>query len=79
MFGASAGAELALALGLRHPDGYGAIFCASPGAGYRPSGMRPSRLARAYLVAGTFEPFFRENATWWALALNRAIHNRPVA
>ncbi|HEX8729932.1 MAG TPA: alpha/beta hydrolase-fold protein, partial [Ktedonobacterales bacterium] len=36
VFGVSAGGELALALGLRHPDIYGAIFCASPGAGYKP-------------------------------------------
>jgi len=33
VFGVSAGGELALALGLRHPDVYGAVFCASPGAG----------------------------------------------
>ena len=31
--GVSAGAELALAMGLRHPDIYGAVFCASPGRG----------------------------------------------
>ena len=31
VFGVSASGELALALGLRHPDIYGAIFCASPG------------------------------------------------
>ena len=30
VFGVSASGELALALGLRHPDVYGAIFCASP-------------------------------------------------
>src|SRR5580698_527670 len=36
VFGVSAGGELALALGVRHPDVYGAIFCASPGGGYRP-------------------------------------------
>jgi len=72
VFGVSAGAELALALGLRHPNVYGAIFCASPGAGYRPSGMLPSSLPRAYFVAGTLEPFFRENATRWALALRDA-------
>ena len=36
VFGVSASGELALAIGLRHPDIYGAIFCASPGAGYRP-------------------------------------------
>ena len=36
VFGVSASGELALAVGLRHPDIYGAIFCASPGAGYRP-------------------------------------------
>ena len=36
VFGVSASGELALALGLRHPDVYGAVFCASPGAGYQP-------------------------------------------
>jgi len=29
VFGVSAGAELALAMGLRHPDIYGAVFCAA--------------------------------------------------
>ena len=33
VFGVSASGELALAMGLRHPDIYGAVFCASPGAG----------------------------------------------
>ncbi len=33
--GVSAGAELALALGLRHPGRYSVIFASSPGAGYR--------------------------------------------
>jgi enterochelin esterase-like enzyme len=37
VFGVSAGGELALALGLRHPDVYGAILCASPGSGYEPA------------------------------------------
>jgi enterochelin esterase-like enzyme len=36
VWGASAGGELALAMGVRHPDIYGAVFCASPGGGYRP-------------------------------------------
>src|SRR6266516_4121703 len=36
VFGVSAGGELALAIGLRHPGIYGAIFSGSPGAGYRP-------------------------------------------
>ena len=44
--------------GFRHPDVYGAILCASPGGGYRPTGVMPSSLRRAYLVAGTLEPFF---------------------
>ena len=66
VFGVSAGGELALAIGLRHPDVYGAVFCASPGAGYRPPGVMPSPIPRAYLVAGTLEPFFLENATRWA-------------
>ena len=42
VFGVSAGGELALAIGLRHPDVYGAVFCASPGAGYRPPDVMPS-------------------------------------
>jgi hypothetical protein len=32
----------------------------------------PSPLPRAYLVAGTREPFFLENATRWADALRAA-------
>ena len=72
VFGVSAGGELALAIGLRRPDLYGAVFCASPGAGYRPPGVMPSPLPRVYLVAGTLEPFFHENATRWAEALRDA-------
>jgi enterochelin esterase-like enzyme len=72
VFGASAGGELALALGLRHPDRYGAVFCASPGGGFRPPGVMPSSIPRTYLVAGTLEPFFLENATRWAVALRDA-------
>jgi enterochelin esterase-like enzyme len=70
--GVSAGGELALAIGLRHPDVYGAILCASPGGGYRPPGVMPSSIPRAYLVAGTLEPFFHDNATRWAVALRDA-------
>jgi len=70
--GVSAGGELALALGLRHPQIYGAIFCASPGAGYKPPAVMPSPLPRTYLVAGRQEPFFLENAKRWALALRAA-------
>jgi enterochelin esterase-like enzyme len=69
VFGVSAGGELALALGLRHPDIYGAIFCASPGAGYRPSGTLSGSLPRAYFVAGSQEPFFLDNAVRWKDAL----------
>ena len=72
VFGASAGGELALALGLRHPAIYGVILCASPGGGYKPTGMLPQQLPRTYLVAGTQEPFFLENATRWADALRDA-------
>jgi enterochelin esterase-like enzyme len=72
VLGASAGGELALALGLRHPDVYGAIFCASPGAGYQPPEVMPSRIPRTYLVAGAQELFFLENATRWAAALGAA-------
>ncbi len=72
VFGVSASGELALAIGLRHPDVYGAIFCASPGGGYRPPGIMPSSIPRTYLVAGTLEPFFLENAARWADALRDA-------
>jgi enterochelin esterase-like enzyme len=72
VYGVSAGAELALALGLRHPDVYGAIFAASPGGGYQPPPELPSPLPRTYLVGGTQEPWFLENATRWADALRDA-------
>jgi pimeloyl-ACP methyl ester carboxylesterase len=57
VFGVSAGGELALALGLRHPDVYGVVFSGSPGAGYMPAGVMRSWIPRVYLVAGTLEPF----------------------
>src|SRR5262245_38876031 len=66
VFGVSASGELALAMGLRHPNLYGTVFCASPGAGHRPPAVMPSPLPRVYLVAGTLEPFFLENAARWA-------------
>jgi enterochelin esterase-like enzyme len=72
VFGASAGGELALALGLRHPHVYGAVFCASPGGGYKPPRVMPSPLPRTYFVAGTQEPFFLGNARRWADALRDA-------
>ena len=72
VFGVSASGELALAMGLRHPDIYGAVFCASPGGGYRPPDVMPSPLPRAYFVAGTLEPWFQENAARWAGALRDA-------
>jgi enterochelin esterase-like enzyme len=72
VFGVSASGELALAMGLRHPDIYGAVFCASPGGGYRPPAVMPRSLPRTYLVAGTREPFFLQNAKRWAVALRDA-------
>lgn len=72
VFGASAAGELALALGLRYPGIYGAILCASPGAGYKPPDMMPGVIPRTYLVAGKQEPFFLDNATRWANALDAA-------
>jgi pimeloyl-ACP methyl ester carboxylesterase len=72
VFGVSASGELALAMGLRHPEFYGAVFCASPGGGYRPPAVMPKSLPRAYLVAGIQEPLFLENAARWADALRGA-------
>jgi hypothetical protein len=70
VFGVSASAELALALGVRHPQVFGAVLSASPGAGYRPPAVLPPQLPRVYLVAGKQEPFFLDNANRWAAALN---------
>jgi enterochelin esterase-like enzyme len=71
VFGYSAGGELALALGLRHADVYGVVIAGSPGGGYQPTGEMPRSLPRAYLFAGSLEPFFLENATRWADALRQ--------
>lgn len=68
VWGASAGAELALTLGVRHADVYGVVFSASPG-GLEPPAVMPDPVPRMYLVAGTEEPWFLENATRWADAL----------
>ena len=70
--GVSASAELSLAMGLRHPDLYGVVFAASPGGGYQPPTAIPLPLPRIYLVAGTLEPFFLNNAARWADALRNA-------
>jgi enterochelin esterase-like enzyme len=72
VFGYSAGGELALALGLRHPDIFGAVIAGSPGAGYKPPIQMPGSLPRVYLFGGTLEPFFLDNATRWAVALRNA-------
>jgi len=69
VWGASLGAELALAMGLRHPDVYGVVLAASPGGGFTPPPALPTPLPRAYLLAGDDEPFFLANATRWADAL----------
>jgi enterochelin esterase-like enzyme len=70
--GVSASAELSLAMGIRHPDVYGVVFSASPGGGYRPPAVMPEPLPRCYLVGGTLEPWFLENAVRWADALRDA-------
>jgi enterochelin esterase-like enzyme len=72
VLGVSASGELALAMGLRHPEAFGVVLCASPGGGYRPPAQMPAALPRVYLVAGTLEPFFLENANRWATALRDA-------
>jgi enterochelin esterase-like enzyme len=72
VLGVSASGELALALGLRHPQVFGSVLCASPGAGFQPPVDLQVSLPRAYVVAGLQEPFFLENATRWAAALQAA-------
>jgi len=61
--------ELALALGLRHPDVYGAVFSGSPGGGYQPAGVLPPRIPRTYLVAGTHTVGNGNSARFWAKTL----------
>lgn len=73
VWGASLGGEFALAMGVRHPDVFGAVFSASPGGGYRPSAALVSGvLPSIYLVAGEQEPFFAENARRWLDAVRDA-------
>ena len=72
VFGVSASGELALAVAIRRPDVFGAVFCASPGGGFRPPPAMPTPLPRAYLVGGRQEPWFLENAARWADALRAA-------
>lgn len=73
-YGVSASGEFALAMGVRHPDIFGAVFSASPGAGYRPTDEIIDEMPPTYLVAGTQEPFFLENAARWADALRKGRH-----
>lgn len=70
--GVSAGGELALAMGVRHPEVYGHVFCMSPGGGYTPPEHLPSELPRFYFTAGSGEPWFLENAVRWVTALQNA-------
>jgi enterochelin esterase-like enzyme len=72
VFGASAGGEFALAMGLRHPEVFGSILCGSPGAGFQPPATMPGAIPRAYLLGGRQEPFFLNNAVRWADALRKA-------
>ena len=48
------------------------FFVEDVGAEYRPPRVMPSPLPRTYLVAGTLEPFFLDNAARWAAALRDA-------
>lgn len=72
VWGASLGGEFALAMGVRHPDVFGAVFSASPGGGYRPTRPLEGVLPSCYLVAGQEEPFFAENAKRWLDAIQEA-------
>lgn len=74
VWGASLGGEFALSMGVRHPDRFAAVFCASPGGGFRPDGNLANGEAPrpAYFVAGEQEPFFAENAQRWFDAVGDA-------
>ena len=71
VWGASLGGELALAMGLRHPEIFGVVLCASPGGGFTPaSSALASVVPRTYLVGGRQEQWFLDNASSWADALS---------
>jgi enterochelin esterase-like enzyme len=73
VWGASLGGEFALAIGMRHPAKFGVVLCASPGGGFTPAGRELSpAIPRTYLVAGTQEQWFFDNASRWADALGDA-------
>ena len=73
VWGASLGGEFALAMGLRHPAKFGTVLCASPGGGFTPTSCElPPEVPRSYLVGGTQEQWFFDNATRWADALSDA-------
>jgi|SRR5579863_6969312 len=79
VLGYSAGGELALALGLRHPQFFGSVIAGSPGGGYTPPAVMPASVPRTYLFAGTKEPFFLDNATRWEIALRDAGANVRIS
>jgi len=73
VWGASLGGELALAVGLSHPEVFGAVLCASPGGGFTPAGGKLlGEVPRTYLVGGSQEQWFLDNANRWANALSEA-------
>ncbi len=73
VWGASLGGELALAMGLRHLEIYQVVLYASPGGGFTPADASLSSEApRTYLVGGTQEQWFLDNASLWAGALSDA-------
>jgi len=73
VWGASLGGEFALAMGLRPPEIYGVVLCASPGGGFTPAHASSlSNAPRTYLVGGTRELWFLNNASMWADALSEA-------
>ncbi len=73
VWGASLGGEFALAVGWRHREKFGFVLCASPGGGFTPAGRELSLDGpAAYLLGGTQEPWFFDNAATWADALGKA-------
>ena len=75
VFGYSAGGQLALALGIRHPDVYGTVMRGSPGGGYKPSGQScPSRFrGSTYLVAPLNRSSLRTRPVGQMLCAKRAL------
>ena len=73
VYGVSASGEFSLAMGLRHPDIYGVVFSASPGAGYNHPACCPVR-SRVLI----WSPARRSPSSWTTRGGGRTRYATPA-